>query len=91
MKIKTSSIGARLKALRRRRLLSVSDVASRIGIAQSTYREWEYGRAIKGEPYEGLAKAFDVSLSEILTGHKPDLVGDLDQIVSLITRIRNNL
>lgn len=43
------------------------EAARRIGVPETTYREWEYGRAIRGEPYPKIAAAFGVSL-EVLFG-----------------------
>jgi transcriptional regulator with XRE-family HTH domain len=58
----------RLKRLRQIKNLSVKEVANEIGVSTSTYREWEYGRKINGEPYSLLASVFEVDLSELLTG-----------------------
>ncbi len=60
--------GKRLGAYRAKTGLSVREVAERVGVPVSTYREWEYGRAIKGEPYANLASAYGISLSELMTG-----------------------
>lgn len=65
------NIGKRLKYLRERQGLSVSTVAEALGIAVSTYRDWENGRAIQGEPYVKMARVFDTSLSYLLTGEHP--------------------
>ncbi|MBK8202439.1 MAG: helix-turn-helix transcriptional regulator [Bdellovibrionales bacterium] len=42
------------------------EAARRIGVPESTYREWEYGRKIRGEPYLQIAKTFGVSIEELL-------------------------
>jgi transcriptional regulator with XRE-family HTH domain len=46
--------------------LSVRDVADELGIPVSTYRDWEYGKLIRGEPYVKIAELFEVSLDELL-------------------------
>ena len=46
--------------------LKVKEVAQRIGVAESTYRDWENGRKIQGEPYRLIADALEVSLMELL-------------------------
>lgn len=46
----------------------MKELAQQVGVPVSTYREWEYGRAIVGEPYPKLADALRVSLSELLLG-----------------------
>lgn len=40
--------------------------AQLINVAPSTYREWEKGRAITGNPYVELAEVLGVSVYEIL-------------------------
>lgn len=56
------------------RKLSVEEVAKKLGVATSTYREWEYGRSIRGKPYEKLASILGVTIYELLTGDRPDKV-----------------
>ncbi len=58
-------IGTRLKHFRKQKNLTVAEVARRIDVSESTYRDWENGRAIKGEPYVKLAAVFAVSLNEL--------------------------
>ena len=58
----------RLKTLRTMKGLTMKEVAQATDVPLSTYREWEYGRAIQGEPYLKIAQALSVSLSELLTG-----------------------
>lgn len=83
-----SEFGKRLLRLRLQKDLSISEVAKRMEISPSTYREWEQGRQIKGEPYEKLARLFGVSLSELLTGKKPELEIYLEEIERSIKNIR---
>ena len=64
------SFGERLKKLRLKAGLNQKQVAERAGISASTYRDWEYGKKIKGEPYVDLASALNVSVSELLTDKK---------------------
>lgn len=64
------SFGERLKKLRLKADLSQKQVAERAGISASTYRDWEYGKKIKGEPYVNLASALNVSISELFTDKK---------------------
>ncbi|MGE3263341.1 MAG: helix-turn-helix transcriptional regulator [Bacteriovoracia bacterium] len=55
----------RLKQFRVLAKLSQREAAHRIGVPESTYREWEYGNAILGEPYPRVAKVFNVTLNEL--------------------------
>lgn len=38
----------------------------------TTYREWEFGRAIQGQPYMAMAEVLGVTLSELMTGDETD-------------------
>jgi transcriptional regulator with XRE-family HTH domain len=67
------SFNIRLKRIREERNLSIKEIASRVGVPVSTYREWEYGRAIKGEPYVKIAEALGVGVYELLTGEVPNM------------------
>lgn len=49
----------------------------------TTYREWENGRKIIGEPYLELCRVFDVSLFELMTGTK-SAAGDALQLIDVI-------
>lgn len=62
--------------------LTLQQVARAIGVPASTYRDWEYGKAIRGEPYEKLAELFGVSLRDLLASKKTetsDMVGPLTE------------
>ena len=79
----------RLKRLRLHNALSIRDVASALGVSPSTYRAWEYGVQIKGEPYVALAKVFQVGLLELLTGESPEIESHLKIIEKSVQSIRN--
>jgi transcriptional regulator with XRE-family HTH domain len=51
----------------------MKDVAQAIGVPASTYRDWEYGKAIKGEPYGKLAEFYGVRVDELLGGKMTEL------------------
>lgn len=72
----------RLRLLRKQRGLTIKQVAGFVGVPLSTYREWEYGRAIQGEPYVKIAEVLSVSLSELMTGRKEhsEVLAELEQI-----------
>src|SRR5689334_8298643 len=73
----------RLKRLRLKRGLSMKAIAAQIKVPLTTYRNWEYGRAIRGEPYERIAQALGVDLTELLTGKKPRSSRTLQRIEAL--------
>lgn len=77
------TMAERLIRLRKAKGLKVSEVAKLIGVAPSTYREWEYGRAISGEPYMKLKEILGVSLEELISGQQSDLKGAIKEIESI--------
>ena len=89
--IKLNDLGERLKALRVTQGLSINEVAKIIGVAESTYRDWEYGRQIMGEPYEKLAKAFNTSLSFLMTGEPHEIASELEKIERIIRALKIKL
>lgn len=92
--MKKEEIGTRLRRLRLKSKLSLKQVSEHLQIPLSTYRDWEYGSSIKGEPYLGLAHLFRVSLMEILNGHdhgNQPIVDNLNEIVRLADKIRTQL
>lgn len=84
----------RLKKFRLQAKLSQRQAAKKIGVPESTYREWEYGNAILGEPYPQIAKAFNVSLNELF-GLKDDpgktTEEKVDKIISELQSLKSNL
>lgn len=84
----SQAISQKLQMLRRGTRLSVKDVADQLGVAESTYRDWEYGRAIKGEPYVKLAEVFGVSLSELLL---PSVTNEKAFVLARIKEIEDAL
>jgi transcriptional regulator with XRE-family HTH domain len=86
----------RLQKLRCERNLSVAKIASRLEIAPSTYRAWEYGRAIQGHVnFIKLADALQVPLIELMLGHSSAMpqnpTSRLDQVIRELTLIRMDL
>jgi transcriptional regulator with XRE-family HTH domain len=67
-------------------------MARAIGVPASTYREWEYGRAIRGEPYVKMAEVLKVSLYELITGIPPsDSIDKIERIEHLLKELRGQL
>lgn len=69
--MKNETFALRLRRLRETKGIKVKEMSLLLGVSVSTYRDWEYGRAIKGEPYPKMAEILSVSLQELLTGHCP--------------------
>lgn len=85
------SLSQRLVRLRNASELSVAEVARRLNVSPSTYREWEYGRQINGEPYVKLAEVFGIGLIELMTGHKSEIEVYLSQIENSLKLIRKQI
>ena len=83
------SIAERLKRLRVKRGLSIKETATLAGVSVSSYREWEYGRAIRGEPYAQLADVFKVPIAELITGELLLTNRGFEIIETLEKNIRN--
>lgn len=62
----------RLRRLRKQKGLTLKEVATEIGVPYTTYRDWEYGKAVQGEPYLKICDALSVGLTELFTGNLPD-------------------
>jgi transcriptional regulator with XRE-family HTH domain len=79
-----NTLNKRLRKFREQRKLSMRDTAKLIGVPETTYREWEYGRAIRGEPYVKIAEAFGISLEDLLGSREiaPELFeNDIDRLI----------
>ncbi len=61
------NIARKIRSFRLSRRMTIKEVAARIGVPPSTYRDWEYGRKINAEKLQTLADAFEISMDE-LTG-----------------------
>ena len=81
------TLAQRLQFYRKQKKMTIKEVAKRLNISQSTYRDWEYGRQIKGEPYLALCEVFEVSLSELF-GQTPK---GAQRIKKEINQIKNSL
>ena len=70
-------------------------MAKKIGVAESTYREWESGRSIRGEVgYIALADLFGVGISELILGERGSnawIAEKLDAVEDVLRNIRINL
>ena len=86
--------GKRLRELRVQQNLSAEQVARMTGVVISTYREWENGRAITGQPYIQMATALRVSVYQLFgieDTRKDEIASKLNKIDYLLQEIRNIL
>lgn len=89
------NLGKRIETLRVNKGLTQKEVAEKLGIAASTYRDWEYGKQIKGEPYLALSQVLQVSLTELITGNADlptsKIMQELREIQRIVESIQKNV
>ncbi len=88
------NLSDRLRRFRNKNNLSVKNVALALNIPTTTYREWENGRKIVGEPYIALAQLFKISVHELITGEiftDNNVIASLDLVQNEISKIRQHL
>jgi len=66
-------------------------MARSLSIAESSYRDWEYGRSITGEPYLKIANLLDVSLSELFGTKENDVAIQLKDLQITLEGLANNI
>lgn len=66
------NLSERIKELRSQRGWSQDRLAEKVGVSRPSVTQWESGvtKNIKNETLVGLAAAFDMSVDELLTGHR---------------------
>lgn len=88
------TFSTRLKNMRLEAKLSLKEMAGRLKVPVTTYREWEYGRTIRGQPYVRMAEILEVSVVELLTGKKPSRQGvfkELEAVDRHLSALRKEL
>ena len=68
-----------------------SQVANIIGVSESTYRDWENGRKIQGEPYIKIAQALEINILKLLDVEKAEHIyvrEQLEQIENIVKNIQ---
>ena len=87
-------IHERLTRLRREKNLTAKAMARLIGVPESTYREWEYGRGMRLPPFQKISQVLAISVTELITGQRPMLASvteALDAVEQKLREIRSNL
>jgi transcriptional regulator with XRE-family HTH domain len=85
------TISERLKFYRKQKSYSIREVAEKLNISQSTYRSWENGVNISGEPYVKLAEIFEVGLHELITGEVSDSLHLISEIERKLMQLKQKL
>jgi transcriptional regulator with XRE-family HTH domain len=76
-------LNKRLERLRKAQGLTAKAMAHFIEVPESTYREWEYGRGLKLPPFLKISQVLAISVTELVTGHKPDWQKHLQELADL--------
>lgn len=84
-----STVASKMKNRRAQLNLKAKDVALQIGVAESTYRDWENGRKIQGEPYIGIAKALDMSVLDLLKIESANTSEILMSLIEIEKHVKN--
>lgn len=88
-------IATRLKNQRNKLELTQKQMALKISVPHTTYREWEYGRKIQNpQMLLKIASIFQVSLHELITGEKAkpnQQIIEIDLIISMLQKLKSNL
>lgn len=67
-----TNIGARIRALRKSRDLSVPQLAQKLGYSQETVYQWEWGkRSPRFDQVEAIAAELGVAIAELVTLELP--------------------
>lgn len=91
LKKESHELGIRIKRLRLKQNLSAEEAARQIGVSSSTYRDWESGRPIKGEPYLRICTVLKCSLLDLFglsTGREMAISNEVRKIESALATIR---
>ena len=89
-----NEMGSILKKLRQSKKLSMREAARLIDVPETTYREWEYGRLIRGhEAYLKIAKGFNISLDELfgLQSTSSSVEKDFEQLEILLKSVKKKV
>lgn len=84
-------ISNQLEKYRKERGLNIARCAEAVGVSQSTYRDWENGRSISGEPYLKIAEIFGISVSELFGLNPKELSINLTEIETGLNNLINHI
>ena len=85
------NISEQLKKFRKINGFSVVECSEKIGVSQSTYRDWENGRAISGEPYLRISQMFGISLSALFGLEDEELSFQLQELDTALQKASNHI
>ncbi len=76
-------LGSKLRSLRLSKRMTIKEVAGRIKVAPSTYRDWEYGRKVSAEKLGMLSDLFEISTPELI-GRSQESGSELSKVIQLL-------
>lgn len=82
-------IGMKMKKRRIQLNLKVKEVAKEIGVSESTYRDWENGRKIQGEPYILISKALKMNIADLLSIERNSFSEIQTQLIMIENCVKN--
>ena len=89
----SKEFGKRLTMFRKRKGYSVKETAKMANVNEVTYRQWEYGAEIRGEPYPDLARVYGITLEELfgVDVRESSIEEDIDKIMSTLHSLKSKL
>ena len=81
-------LGLRLRRLREERKLTAAEMAQALGVAPTTYREWERGRGLIAPPFLKMSEVLAISVTELLSGQKATLDGPIERLREIEQMLR---
>lgn len=89
----SKEFGKRLTLFRKRKGYSVRKMAELANVNEVTYRQWEYGAEIRGEPYPDLARAYGITLDELFGTYllENSAEEEVDKIISALHSLKSKI
>lgn len=84
----SENFSQRLKRLRLEKGLTAAEMARLIGVAPTTYREWEYGRGAKFPPCLKISQVLAVSVTELVSGASGGAVIEIRELAEIEEKLR---
>lgn len=81
----------RIRHIREKKKMTMKEVARKIGVSVSTYRDWEYGRKIPASRIPKIAEALGVTTGKLLGELEQLRADNLEHTISLLEEALKNL
>lgn len=60
------TLGKKIRTIRQHKRMTMKEVAMKLAVSPSTYRDWEYGSKVPADALPKLAKVLEVSIDELM-------------------------